>query len=940
MTFPTANISLGGGELSPEVRARIDVSKIATGASKLNNMFVRTSGGVTNRAGLEWVMHMRADSPSGTLLRTIDFQFNVAQTYALMFTRRRIRIVKDGVPLFTSVGEVISGITNANPAVVTAVAHGFDHDAEVYIYNDVADITGSMVEVQHKYFRISLILGTAKTISGGTAADPAQITVTGHTLSTGDRVYITGLGGGWTALNNRTFTVTVIDPNTLSLDDEDGTGFGTFSVNGNLQLADPDTFELDVDSTSYGTFSGSGWVVKQVIDVITPYENNDLFDLYYTQSNDVMTITHPDYPIGELKRYSEYDWRYEVIDITPEISAPTGMGGAYTGSGTGIAYKWRVVAVNEDTGDRSVASAAASVASGDLSTAGDKAVITWSAATGATRYDVYRADDNSEFYGFVGSVTGLTFTDRNVDPDFSDTPALAIRDPFNTTGLYPSVVEYFQGRRWYANSDDFPTTVYGSRSGAFKDFNVSQAVTDDDSITVTLSSKQANQIRHLVPLDRMLVLTSGSEWLLKSSSGDLITPSTASFEAQGFWGATKLRPIVAGSVALFVTGSEENDPNSPNYTMVRDIQYTFQSDNYRGNELTVLAQHLFEGYELVDWAYAQFPYSIVWCVRNDGKAVAMTYVAEQEIFAWSVHETDGLFESVCTVRETGEDVPYFVVNRKINGTWQRGLERMHTHQFDNVKDWFGVDAGITHDSPFTIVGVTQTNPVVVQFAINVDGLYFDGDVIEIDDVVGMTELNGNKYKINNVSTVYAELQTFADVPVDIDGTGYTAYDEGGVSRKCKQVIDGLDHIEGKTVVALADGNVIDGLTVTNGEVDLGNYYARVHCGLPYTADFQTIDANVSDPSGVVFDDVRKVDGVTLRFYKTRGGSVGSDANKLYDLKWREYEDWGDAGALTNGDVYTPVHSRWDRLATVFYRQDKPLPVTILSVIPEVSRAGD
>lgn len=934
MTFPAANISLGGGELSPEVRARLDVSKVSTGASVLKNFFVRTSGGVSNRAGTEHVIHKRVDDPYGLLMRTIDFQFNVLQTYALMFTRRRIRIVKDGEVLFTSgAGKSITGITNANPAVVTAVGHGFSQDGEVYI-----ESVGGTTEVNKKYYVIDLMLGAAQTITGATQANPVSVTVTAHGRTTGDRVYVENIAG-MTNLNGRTFTITSTGANTFTLDDEDGTHHAAYVSGGTIKLADPDDFGLrGIDSTSYGAYT-SGGVVKEIVDVITPYEDGALFDLYYTQSNDVMTLAHPDHPPANLKRHSEYDWRYEVINVTPSISPPATVSGTYSGTGTGRAYAYRVVAVSEASGESSVASAAATT-TGDLTIAGDKSVVGYTLVSGATRYDIYRADDNSEFYGFIGSATGTTFTDRNIEPVYTDTLSLDIRDPFDGAGKYPSVVEYFQGRRWFANSDDYPTTVWGSKSGAFENFNVSQAVTDDDSITATISSKQANQIRHLVPLDRLLVLTSGSEWLLQSSgTTKLLTPSSAGFDAQGYWGAMKLRPIVSGSVALFVTGSEEMDPNSPNYTMIRDIQYTLQSDNYRGSELSVLAQHLFKNFELVDWAYAQFPYSIVWCVRNDGKVAALTYVAEHDMFAWSLHETDGLIESVCAVREGGEDVPYFVVKRKINGSWDRNLERMHTSQFTDVRDWYGVDGGVKHDEKIVIISATQANPVVVGFNSSITGIYSNGDIIEIQDVVGMTELNNNKYKIANITGTTAELQT-VDGPVDIDGTAYSAYDEGGISRVAINTVTGLDHLEGKTVVALADGNVIKDLVVSSGQVSLGDYYSRVHCGLPYTSDFRTIDANIGDASGVLFNEVRKVDAVTLRFDETVGGQIGSDENNLYDIKWREDEVWGQAGALMSADLYQPVSSDYKRLSTVFYRQPNPLPVTILSVIPELSVGGD
>ncbi len=41
-------------------------------------------------------------------------------------------------------------------------------------------------------------------------------------------------------------------------------------------------------------------------------------------------------------------------------------------------------------------------------------------------------------------------------------------------------------------------------------------------------------------------------------------------------------------------------------------------------------------------------------------------------------------------------MPYFIVARKINGTWQRFIERLHTREFTDIKDAFFVDSGMTY----------------------------------------------------------------------------------------------------------------------------------------------------------------------------------------------------------------------------------------------------
>lgn len=83
----------------------------------------------------------------------------------------------------------------------------------------------------------------------------------------------------------------------------------------------------------------------------------------------------------------------------------------------------------------------------------------------------------------------------------------------------------------------------------------------------------------------------------------------------------------------------------------------------------------------------------------------------------------------------------------------------------------------------TISGATQANPVVVTTS-GAHG-YSTGDEVFIDDVAGMTELNGKYYIITVASATTFELQDQDEV--DVDGTGFTAYSSGGNSSKIVEI---------------------------------------------------------------------------------------------------------------------------------------------------------
>jgi hypothetical protein len=95
-------------------------------------------------------------------------------------------------------------------------------------------------EFGHNYIRFindgAQIVGTAKNITGITNADPAVVTSVAHGYSDNDDVFIESVGG-MTELNGRTFRVDVLTTDTFSLLDLDGTnidstGYGTYTSGG------------------------------------------------------------------------------------------------------------------------------------------------------------------------------------------------------------------------------------------------------------------------------------------------------------------------------------------------------------------------------------------------------------------------------------------------------------------------------------------------------------------------------------------------------------------------------------------------------------------------------------------------------------------------------------------------------------------------------------
>ena len=105
-----------------------------------------------------------------------------------------------------------------------------------------------------------------------------------------------------------------------------------------------------------------------------------------------------------------------------------------------------------------------------------------------------------------------------------------------------------------------------------------------------------NEIRHFVELDNLLVLTSGGVWRVTEGRDSVLTPASMGFKRQSEHGSSDVPPVIVGDSALFVQLGGKK---------LRDLAYTFQADAFRGNDLSILARHLFENRTIKEQAYAE-----------------------------------------------------------------------------------------------------------------------------------------------------------------------------------------------------------------------------------------------------------------------------------------------------------------------------------------------
>lgn len=421
-------------------------------------------------------------------------------------------------------------------------------------------------------------------------------------------------------------------------------------------------------------------------EVVSPYVEEDLFNLHYVQSADVLTIVHPNYPVQELRRLGALSWTLTPPSFVSTLVPPTFVTAVATVTGTGLTTQEYVVTSLDALGQNESAISGADDCDNNLNAVGAFNTVSWVAAPAAGRYNVYRKDNG--LYGLIGQTDGTSFIDDNITPDISRTPPEQV-DPFTSAGNYPGAVTYFEQRKGFAGTLEQPQNFWLTRSGTELNLSYSIPARDDDAISYRVAARENNTIRHMVPLNDLILLTSSAE-LRVSSSGGALTAASTTVKPQSYVGSSNVQPVLVNNNLLFAAARGGH---------MRELAFVADAGGYLTGDVSLRAPHLFDGLTIVDMAYAKAPQPVVWVVSSNGKLLGLTYVPEQNVGAWHQHDTDGLFETVAVVAEGEEDAVYVIVKRTIGGASVRYVERFASRRFADPADAFFVDAGVSYSGP-------------------------------------------------------------------------------------------------------------------------------------------------------------------------------------------------------------------------------------------------
>ena len=295
-------------------------------------------------------------------------------------------------------------------------------------------------------------------------------------------------------------------------------------------------------------------------------------------------------------------------------------------------------------------------------------------------------------------------------PDFT----WASASPWTAVNGYPRTVTFYEQRLFFAGTSAAPQTIWGSQTADYENFDQGTGL-DDQSMEYAIATNKVNVIRWLQPSGDLIVGTGGGEFKVGRPQGEPLTPSNVMVTQQTTYGSWTTPPIQVGSSILFVQRARRK---------LREFGYNFQNDAYIAPDMTLLSEHITEGY-LQDAEYQQEPDSIVWACTADGKLLSMTYERPEDVVAWSRHSiggADSKVESVTVITTATSDQVWLLISRTIGGVTKKYVEYLDPE--------INVDSGLTgtvSGASATISGLSHLEGETVKVVVN--GAVFPDQVV-------------------------------------------------------------------------------------------------------------------------------------------------------------------------------------------------------------------
>lgn len=755
------------GELTPKLHGRVDIQHYQQSLATATNWIVSRQGGLRRRSGFRYIHPLRDSSEVGHLVR---FEFNAQQAYALCLNNGFIRFFTMG-GIVTQAAQNITGITQANPAVVTYSG------SDTYANGDRVLLTGivGMTELNNREatvanvntgantFELSGINSTGYTAwsSGGTVKEIYEIA---HPYSaselidlqfaqSADTIFIAHPSYAprklvrtselsW-ALSTITFEdgpyLDEATQGTVMTPAASGAVHPTMSGNttptGTVANDESDTDAwkvFDQDQTTHAAWSDSiGTLSYDFAGSATK-----VCDAYWIRADALINDTDIGKPPPRTWKFAGNDGsNWITLDFR---QGEEGWGESevrfyeFDNTGAYLSYRIDFSGADSTTGGGVWIAEMGWHESGDTQTAFNltaSAVTGINGGSGFVASDVGRsirlkgADDKWRWARIVARTSSTVVTIRLYGHALPDLTGISHwqMSAFSATDGFPAAVGFFEDRLGWGGTTTHPRTVYLSAASDYENHRINDPLLDSDAVNVTMSGGELNKITFLAELTDMAIGTAGTMRILgPTDPGQAFANDNVRQKAQGTIGAAAIQPVVIGQTLIFVDRYKQR---------IYEFAYDYNAGGYTPRELSILSDHLFLA-GVAEINYLQDPDNLVLHTMADGTITCLTYEQSQQIAGITPLAVAGggtanaTVESLVSIPSTGGDVLYGIIKRTINSATVRYVEYMAPsyETGDDITDAIYLDSAGVYDSTPTAT-VTGLNWLIGEsLGILADGL--------------------------------------------------------------------------------------------------------------------------------------------------------------------------------------------------------------------------
>jgi hypothetical protein len=519
----------------------------------------------------------------------------------------------------------------------------------------------------------------------------------------------------------------------------------------------------------------------------------------------------------------------------------------------------------------------------------------------------------------------------------------------------PAAVTFYEQRLVYAGTNNDPQKIFFSKSADINDFTT--GTSDNDGLRYTIASRDSNTIKWLIGTSQHLVIgTFGGNFLARGNeTNQAITPSNIFITPTDGIGAESQAPILKNDRVIFTQAGKQ---------ILRTFEFDLNSDGFLSRDRNIASDEITRG-NIKQLAYQEGRPELVWCAKEDGELIGLSYKPEELVNGWHEHRTreGDKITSVATVSRSGDfDQLWIVSKRDIGGSDKYYVEFLEDYAIyprredsfttlenkaddsdvfrnlllESQKGYFHLDSGLTYNgSALSSETLTPSATTGTSISFTTSGSFFTSDMVGRQ--LWRKTITGREIGRAEITSFTSATQVDCKILVDFDSTDVIPAGEWYITS---DNIGNIDHLEGEVVQIVTDGSIHPDKTVSNGSVNLDYQASVVHVGFKYTGIIKSMNLEVGGVAGTSQTKPKNIYKAGIKFDNSLGTRFGSGLYNTKQLLFRSTNSLlNNPPELFTGEKRISFNDSWTGEKHTVMIQDLPLPCSIQQIVSYVNTSN-